>query len=99
MYSHTFFVTSVRAIFFPPQIALNASLSCLGAKIPFPAFFCARAFFLPVAFCAVFFFSAAFVIVVFFVVVVATVVLGAVVFVVVVIAREGCKCTQTLSLE
>merc|ERR1719326_66021 len=65
MYSHTFFVTSVRAIFFPPQIALNASLSCLGAKIPFPA---------------VFFFSAAFVIVVFFVVVVATVVLGAVVF-------------------
>merc|ERR1719197_2096461 len=82
MYSHTFFVTSVRAIFFPPQIALNASLSCFGAKIPFPAFFCARAFFLPVAFCAVF------VIVVFFVVVVATVVLGAVVFVVVVIARE-----------
>merc|ERR1719335_1540019 len=95
MYSHTFFVTSVRAIFFPPQIALNASLSCLGAKIPFPAFFCARAFFLPVAFCAVLpkrRFSA----VVFFVVVVATVVLGAVVFVVVVIAREGCKCTQTL---
>merc|ERR1719235_2830883 len=41
MYSHTFFVTSVRAIFFPPQIALNASLSCLGAKIPFPAFFSA----------------------------------------------------------
>merc|ERR1719399_317944 len=39
MYSHTFFVTSVRAIFFAPQIALNASLSCLGAKIPFPAFF------------------------------------------------------------
>merc|ERR1719171_1147050 len=39
MYSHTFLVTSVRAIFFAPQIALNASLSCLGAKIPFPAFF------------------------------------------------------------
>merc|ERR1719217_889351 len=107
MYSHTFFVTSVRAIFFAPQIALNASLSCLGAKIPFPAFFWARAFFLPVAFCAVLpkrpfsaviFFSAAFVIVVFFVVVVATVV-ATVVFVVVVMAREGCKCTQTLSLE
>merc|ERR1719379_3162767 len=45
MYSHTFFVTSVRAIFFAPQIALNASLSCLGAKIPFPAFFIASAFF------------------------------------------------------
>merc|ERR1719465_379860 len=97
MYSQTFLVTSVRAIFFPPQIAANASLSCLGAKIPFPAFF------LPVAFCAVLpkrrfsaviFFSAAFVIVVFFVVVV-----GTVVFVVVVIAIEGCKCTQTLSLE
>merc|ERR1719171_1313238 len=39
MYSHTFFVTSVRAIFFAPQIALNASLSCLGAKIPFPVVF------------------------------------------------------------
>merc|ERR1719465_281061 len=92
MYSHTFLVTSVRAIFFPPQIALNASLSCLGAKIPFPAFFWARAFFLPVPFCAVLpkrrfsaviFLSAAFVIVV-----------GTVVFVVVVMAIEGCKCTQ-----
>merc|ERR1719326_1278658 len=49
MYSHTFFVTSVRAIFFAPQIALNASLSCLGAKIPFPAFFIASAFFFDVA--------------------------------------------------
>merc|ERR1719498_993264 len=60
MYSHTFFVTSVRAIFFAPQIALNASLSCLGAKIPFPAFFIASAFF---------FFTVALVSVVFFVVV------------------------------
>merc|ERR1719160_1627529 len=103
MYSHTFFVTSVRAIFFPPQIALNASLSCLGAKIPFPAFFIASAFFLPVVDCAVLpkrrfsaviFFNAAFVIVVFFVVVV-----GTVVFVVVVIAIGGCEHTQTLSLE
>merc|ERR1719197_359310 len=100
MYSQTFLVTSVRAIFFPPQIAANASLSCLGAKIPFPAFFWASAFFFPVAFCAVLpkrrfsaviFFSAAFVIAFFFVVVV-----GTVVFVMVVMAIEGCKCTQTL---
>merc|ERR1719465_45651 len=92
MYSHTFFVTSVRAIFFAPQIALNASLSCLGAKIPFPAFFIASAFFfdallmfvLPMRrFSAVIFFS-----VVFFVVV-AVGLAVTVVFVVVVIAIEG----------
>merc|ERR1719159_2191944 len=90
MYSHTFLVTSVRGIFFAPQIALNASLSCLGAKIPFPAFFIASAFFLPVVDCAVLpkrrfsaviFFNAAFVIVVVFV--------ATVVFVVVVMAIEG----------
>merc|ERR1719502_1821907 len=92
MYSHTFFVTSVRAIFFAPQIALNASLSCLGAKIPFPAFFIASAFFfdallmlvLPMRrFSAVIFFN----VVLFVVVAVGLAV--TVVFVVVVIAIEG----------
>merc|ERR1719235_753609 len=77
MYSHTFLVTSVRAIFFPPQIALNASLSCLGAKIPFPAFFIASAFFFDVALVSVVFF-----------VVVAVGLAVTVVFVVVVIAIE-----------
>merc|ERR1719331_583395 len=47
MYSHTFFVTSVRARVFAPQIAANASLSFLGAKMPFLAFFMANAFLLP----------------------------------------------------
>merc|ERR1719197_911179 len=65
MYSHTFFVTSVRGMVDLPQMALNSLLSFLGAKMPFPAFFWASAFFLPVAFL-----SSAFVIVVFFVVVV-----------------------------
>merc|ERR1719197_2252725 len=97
MYSHTFLVTSVRAIFFPPQIALNASLSCLGAKIPFPAFFIASAFFfdallmlvLPMRrFSAVIFFDALLMLVVFFVVV-AVGLAVTVVFVVVVIAIEG----------
>merc|ERR1719465_70872 len=90
MYSHTFFVTSVRAIFFAPQIALNASLSCLGAKIPFPAFFIALLMFvLPMRrFSAVIFFNVALVSVVFFVVV-AVGLAVTVVFVVVVIAIEG----------
>merc|ERR1719263_749322 len=92
MYSQTFLVTSVRAIFDPPQMAAKAVERVLGAKMPFPAFFWASAFFLPVAFCAVLpirrfsaviFFKAAFVIVVFIVVV------GTVVFVVVVIAIKG----------
>merc|ERR1719498_397091 len=86
MYSHTFFVTSVRAIFFAPQIALNASLSCLGAKIPFPAFFIASAFFFDALLMFVLpmrRFSA----VIFFVVAVGLAV--TVVFVVVVIAIEG----------
>merc|ERR1719379_2951648 len=83
MYSQTFLVTSVRAIFDPPQMAAKAVERVFGAKIPLPAFFWASAFFFPVAFCAVLprrrfsaviFFNAAFVIVVFFVVVVATVV-------------------------
>merc|ERR1719453_2089232 len=94
MYSHTFFVTSVRANDLAPQIAAKASLRLFFAKMPLPAFFMASAFFLPVADCAflpilrfsaVIFLRAAFVIVVFFVVVVGTVVF----VVVVVIAMEG----------
>merc|ERR1719333_675662 len=88
MYSHTFFVTSVRGIFFAPQIALNASLSCLGAKIPFPDFFIDALLMLVLPmrrFSAVIFFNVALVSVVFFVVVVATVVF----VVVVVIAIKG----------
>merc|ERR1719218_567925 len=91
MYSHTFFVTSVRAIFFAPQIALNASLSCLGAKIPFPAFFIDALLMLVLPmrrFSAVIFFNVALVSVVFFVVV-AVGLAVTVVFVVVVIAIEG----------
>merc|ERR1719214_204864 len=81
MYSQTFLVTSVRAIFLPPQMAARLSESALGAKMPTPFFFMASAFFLPALLMLVLpirFFS-----VVFFSVVVATVV-----FVVVVIAIE-----------
>merc|ERR1719453_658786 len=46
MYSHTFFVTSVRAIDFPPQISANAGLRDFFANRPLPAFFIAKAFFL-----------------------------------------------------
>merc|ERR1719235_2304086 len=59
MYTQIFFVTSVRGIFLPPQIAASESLKAFGAKIPTPFFFMAA--------------FVAFVIVV-FVVVVATVV-------------------------
>ena len=41
--------TSVRGRDFAPQIAARASLSCFLAKIPFPAFFMAAAFFFAVA--------------------------------------------------
>merc|ERR1719197_1155049 len=58
MYTQIFFVTSVRGIFFPPQIAARASLNIFGAKIPFPAFFIAKAFFFALA--ALAFFPAAF---------------------------------------
>merc|ERR1719214_361171 len=94
MYTQIFFVTSVRGIFLPPQIAASESLKAFGAKIPTPFFFMAAAIFLPFAFFATLpaaFFVAliaafvAFVIVGFFVVV-------TVVFVVVVIAIEGRKC-------
>merc|ERR1719311_938249 len=83
MYSQTFLVTSVRAIFLPPQMAARLSDSALGAKMPAPFFFIASALFLPALLMLVLpirFFSA----VVFFNVVVATVV-----FVVVVIAIGG----------
>merc|ERR1719405_258093 len=52
MYSHTFFVTSVRANDLAPQIAAKASLRLFFAKMPLPAFFMASAFFLPVSDCA-----------------------------------------------
>merc|ERR1719393_318032 len=39
MYSHTFFVTSVRANDLAPQIAAKASLRLFFAKMPLPAFF------------------------------------------------------------
>merc|ERR1719247_395443 len=85
MYTQIFFVTSVRSMVLPPQIAANAGLNVFGAKIPTPFFFMAAAFFFPVADCAflpAFFFAfVAFVMVVF-------VVFGATVLVVVVIAIE-----------
>merc|ERR1719498_2404710 len=91
MYTQIFFVTSVRGMVFPPQMAANESLSFLGAKMPLPAFFIAAANFFPFAllavlpaafFAAVIFFKVAFV--------------GFVFVVVVVISIEGCKCTQSL---
>merc|ERR1719201_600074 len=63
MYTQIFFVTSVRGIFLPPQIAASGSLRAFGAKIPTPFFFMTAAIFLPCAFIAVlpaaFFFMAA----------------------------------------
>merc|ERR1719197_467173 len=88
MYSQTFLVTSVRAIFLPPQMAARLSESALGAKMPTPFFFMANAFFLPALLMLVLpirFFSA----VIFFNVAFFTVVVATVVFVVVVIAIEG----------
>merc|ERR1719159_1869121 len=88
MYSQTFLVTSVRAIFLPPQMAARLSESALGAKMPTPFFFMASAFFLPALLMLVLpirFFSA----VIFFNVAFVSVVVATVVFVVVVIAIEG----------
>merc|ERR1719161_930841 len=82
MYAQIFFVTSVRGAVFTPHTAARASESFFGAKMPTPFFFMAAAIFLPFAF-------AAFVMVGFFVAVVLTVVF-------VVIAIEGCWCTQVL---
>merc|ERR1719456_1885383 len=39
MYAQIFFVTSVRGIFFAPQIAASSGLRVFGAKMPLPAFF------------------------------------------------------------
>merc|ERR1719258_1024317 len=100
MYTQIFLMTSVRGRVLAPQIVAIASLSFFGAKMPFPAFFMAAAFFLDAAareilpaffFSAVIFFKAAFVIF-------ATVVF-ATVLVVVVIAIEGSKCKHALSLR
>merc|ERR1719316_941577 len=89
MESQIFFVTSVRGIDFPPQMAANAGLSVFGAKRPTPFFFMAAAIFLPLAFeaflpaarfSAVIFLSVAFVTV--FFVVFATVVFAVVLVVI-----------------
>merc|ERR1719191_1974790 len=93
MYTQIFFVTSVRGIDFPPQIAANAGLRVFGAKSPTPFFFMLAAFFFPAALPRAFFvafkaFVVALVTVGFFVVVVATFVFFVAVFVVVVIAIE-----------
>merc|ERR1712182_76629 len=53
MYTQIFFVTYVRGIFGPPQIAANAGLRVFGAKMPTPFFFMAAAIFLQEAFEAV----------------------------------------------
>merc|ERR1719463_1007835 len=49
MYTQIFLVTSVRGRVLAPQIVAIASLSFFGAKMPFPAFFIAAAFFLDAA--------------------------------------------------
>merc|ERR1719160_1782038 len=94
MYTQIFFVTSVRGIFLPPQIAASGSLKAFGAKIPTPFFFMAAAIFLPFAFNAVL--PAAFFValIVAFVAVVATVV-----FMDFVIAIKRLECKHALSLE
>merc|ERR1719337_209967 len=43
MYTQVFFVTSVRGMVLPPQIAANAGLNVFGAKIPTPFFFMSAA--------------------------------------------------------
>merc|ERR1719218_423501 len=91
MYTHNFFVTSVRGIDFPPQTAASAGLRVFGAKSPTPFFFMAAATRLPDAFDAVLpraFFVALSALVVALVRVVFVVVVATVVFVVVVIAIE-----------
>merc|ERR1719236_429712 len=88
MYTQIFLVTSVRGRVLAPQIFAIASLSFFGAKMPFPAFFMAAAFFLADAdlaflpaffYAAVIFFSSAFVMVAFFVFVTVLVVVIAIV--------------------
>merc|ERR1719324_1590158 len=88
MYTQIFFVTSVRGIFLPPQIAASESLKAFGAKIPTPFFFMAAAIFLPFAFFATL--PAAFFVA--FAIVVFVVVVGTVVFVDFVIAIKRLEC-------
>merc|ERR1719265_109861 len=52
MYPQIFFVTSVRGIVFPPQIAASSALSDFGAKIPRPFFRMVNAAFLAPVFLA-----------------------------------------------
>merc|ERR1719172_423540 len=94
MYTQIFFVTSVRGMVLPPQMAAKASLSFFGAKMP-TLFFLASAFFLPAAFFAILpaaFFVALSAALVAFVTVVFVVL--TVTLVVVVMVIEGCKCTD-----
>merc|ERR1712118_204006 len=92
MYTQIFFVTSVRGIFLPPQIAASESLKAFGAKIPTPFFFMAAAIFLPCAFFATL--PAAF----FVALTAAFVAFGIVVFVDFVIAIKRLECKHALSL-
>merc|ERR1719235_400600 len=95
MYTQIFFVTSVRGMVLPPQMAAKASLSFFGAKMPTPFFFMASAIFLPLAFFATLtaaFFVASSAALVAFVTVVFVVL--TVTLVVVVMVIEGCKCTD-----
>merc|ERR1719408_1157698 len=102
MYAQIFFVTSVRGIFLPPQMAASESLKAFGAKIPTPFFFMAAAIFLPLAFDAALpaaFFVALTAAFVAFVIVVFVLVVGTVVFVDFVIAIKRLECKHALSLE
>merc|ERR1719198_17991 len=95
MYAQIFFVTSVRGIFLPPQMAARESLRAFGAKIPTPFFFIEAANFLPFAFFAVLpaaFFVALIAAFVAFVTVVFVVVVATVVFVDFVIAMKWIEC-------
>merc|ERR1719316_1353898 len=83
MYTQIFFVTSVRGMVLPPQMAAKASLSFFGAKMPTPFFLTLPAAFFVALIAAL----VAFVTVVFVVLTVTLVV----VFVMVI---EGCKCTD-----
>merc|ERR1719439_539921 len=82
MYTQIFFVTSVRGMVLPPQMAAKASLSFFGAKMP-TAFFAilTAAFFVALSAALVAFVTVVFVVM-------------TVVVVVVVMVIEGCKCTD-----
>merc|ERR1719301_106335 len=93
MYTQIFFVTSVRGMVLPPQMAAKASLSFFGAKMPTPFFFMASAIFLPLAFFATLP-AAFFVALIAALVTVVFVVLTVTLVVVFVMVIEGCKCTD-----